>query len=118
MNITIKPVVPELDNAELIRVMKKVFEQYDICKRLPSSPERDEYVKSIEDAVGKLADNEKKLITERYMIDSYRFDYQVYNFNLQISKDTYTKRRNRAFAQLYITLVDTGILEILWVKEE
>lgn len=111
--VKVKQVIPNLSNLQLLNVMKEVFIQYDICKRIPGNAERDEYVSAIENIVNLLPDREKEVITQRYMIDSYRKDLQVYNFclNPPVSKDTYTTIRNKAFAKLYISLSEKGILE-------
>jgi DNA-directed RNA polymerase sigma subunit (sigma70/sigma32) len=92
--------------------MKQVFEQYDICKRTPGNLDREEYVRVISEAVNLLADKEKEVIIQRYMIDYYRNDYEVYNLHLNrpVSKDTYTKIRNRALSKLYISFSEMGIL--------
>ncbi|MGG4096188.1 hypothetical protein [Paenibacillus lautus] len=112
--IIVKSVIPQIGTVQMVKAMKQVFDQYDVCKRTPGNPEREGYAKEIEDAVNRLSDKEKEVIKERYMVDSYRMDYQVYNFHLTkpISKDTFTKIRNNAFAKLYISLSDKGILKI------
>lgn len=113
----VKSVVPNLNNIELNRLMKLVFEQYDLCKRIPGNSERDSYVLAVESAVGRLAEREKEIITQRFMIDCYRKDYEVFSSYIKpsMSKDTYTKHRNRALATLFITLSESGIIQF---KEE
>lgn len=110
--MNVKVVIPQLDNQQVMNAMKQVFEQYDVCKRIPGNPDRDEYVRVINEAVNLLVDKEKEVITQRYMIDYYRNDYEVYNSHLNrpVSKDTYTKIRNRALSKLYISFSEMGIL--------
>ncbi|MFH0070966.1 hypothetical protein [Peribacillus sp. NPDC056705] len=111
--IKVQSVVPQIDKSNLLAVMRQVFKQYDFCKRLPRNTERDQYISAIESAVHQLPDKEREVVTQRYMIDLYRKDYQVYNFILDppVSKDTYSKIRNRAFIKLFIILSDRGILQ-------
>ncbi|WP_218832042.1 hypothetical protein [Paenibacillus campinasensis] len=108
----VKSVTPQFDKNQLLNAMKSLFEQYDICKRTPGNPDRDEYASAVESAVERLSDKEKELITQRYMIDYYRKDYQVYSFILDppISKETYMKIRHRAFSKLFIMLSEKGIV--------
>jgi len=109
----VKTVVPKLNKKEVARAMHKVFEQYDFCKRTPGDSEREEYARKVEAAVNALGGDEKNLVTQRYMIDFYRMDYQVYNFhfNPPISKDTYTKIRDRAFLKLFVVLSEQGLIQ-------
>lgn len=115
--VTVRSVIPQLNNIQLLDVMKEVFEQYDVCKRTPGNSERDEYVKSIDLAVGYLSMKEQEIITQRFLIDFYRKDYEVFSSYIKpsMSKDTYTKHRNRALATLFITLSESGIIQF---KEE
>lgn len=115
--VIVKSVIPKLNNIQLLNVMKEVFEQYDVCKRTPGNPEREEYVKSIDLAVDYLSMKEQEIITQRFLIDCYRKDYEVFSSYIKpsMSKDTYTKHRNRALATLFITLSESGIIQF---KEE
>ncbi|MEK4273180.1 hypothetical protein [Paenibacillus sp. FSL R7-0026] len=109
----VKTVVPKHNSNQVAKVMKKVFEQYDFCKRTPGDSEREEYVRKVKAAVSSLGGDERNLVTQRYMIDFYRLDYQVYNFhfNPSISKDTYTKIRERAFLKLFVLLSENGLIQ-------
>lgn len=109
----VKTVIPKLNKKEVAKAMQKVFEQYDFCKRTPGDSEREEYVCKVKAAVNALGGDEKNLVTQRYMIDFYRMDYKVYNFHFSppISKDTYTKIRERAFLKLFVVLSEQGLIQ-------
>lgn len=115
----VKTVVPEMDPKRIFEVMKRVFEQYDICKVTLGNPERKAYAEAVESAVDLLNDKERNLITVRYLIDFQRSDLNVYTFQLDppISKDTFVKIRNRAFQKLFLTLIDKGIVSECEGKE-
>ncbi|MET3846857.1 hypothetical protein [Paenibacillus sp. OAE614] len=110
--MVVKSVVPDVNNIELNRLMRRIFEQYDLCKRIPGNPERDSYVLAVESAVGRLASREKELISKRYMNDFYCSDKVVFETLLDrpISKDTYTIIRNRAFATMFFCFCEQGLL--------
>ncbi|SEO11871.1 DUF6877 family protein [Paenibacillus sp. OK076] len=115
----VKTVVPEMDLKRISKIMKQVFEQYDLCKFSSNNPIRKTYVDAVNSAVSLLSESEKKLITARYLVDFQRSDLNVYTFHLDppISKDTFTKIRNRAFQKLFLTLIDLGLVSENDAKE-
>lgn len=75
---------------------------------------RKAYCEKIERAVNSLYQKERLLITERYMKDEYMNDLKVYSFifNPPISKETYSKIREKAFYRLALRFDDLRLLEI------
>jgi ArpU family phage transcriptional regulator len=63
------------------------------------------FVQAVEQAVGKLPQEEKKLVTERYMNNEslYLRDHDVIQ-SMEISRTSYVKIRQRAFEKLAMTL--------------
>jgi len=66
-----------------------------------------EFVERVEKAVNQLPDLEKQVIEERYMCRNYDYinDYTVYEAIIPMSKNTYSKVRERAMKKLHIMLV-------------
>ncbi|PQP82817.1 hypothetical protein C0Q44_15645 [Paenibacillus sp. PCH8] len=112
--MVIKKVLPEIDVKAISSVMSEIFKQYVICKCTVSNPDREQYQRDVESAVNLLADEEKDLITHKFMVSEYIKDYQVYNFMIDppISKDTFMKIRASAFYKLAILFQERGILQL------
>ncbi|MGF6358054.1 putative RNA binding protein with dsRBD fold (UPF0201 family) [Paenibacillus sp. 4624] len=108
----VKSVIPTVDHKKVAKVMRGVFEQYDMCKCLTDNPEYKAFKEAIDEAVKSLNEVESHLISERYLIDFYRTDLRVYTVYMEppISKDTYTKVRKRAFHKMFLSLRDQGII--------
>lgn len=109
----VKEVVPEIKKKDMTSIMLKVFEQYQLCRVAQKDESRRKYCEAIEEAVSRLIGREKTIIEERFMKESGVFDYVVYNHKIEppMSKDTYTKWRDRAFQKLYLAFCEEGIIQ-------
>lgn len=70
------------------------------------------YMQKVERAVSKLPGQERILITKRYMEDDYKYDYQIYDIEMPMSKSKFRDLRLRAFYRLAFSLSDLRILNI------
>jgi DNA-directed RNA polymerase specialized sigma subunit len=118
--VKVKQVIPTIDAKNMIPLMEQVFKQYLICKFLDplsnctgsNDTAKTQYQYAIEDVVCELPENEREIITARYMQNEYIKDWQVYELlEIPISKFTYQRRRNSAFNKLFIAFQELGILE-------
>lgn len=66
-----------------------------------------EFVSLVERAVDQLPDIEREVIKQRYMCRNHDYinDYTIYEIKVPMSKPTYIKVRDTAFASLYKMLV-------------
>lgn len=69
-------------------------------------------MQKVERAVSKLPGQERILITKRYMEDDYKYDYQIYDIEMPMSKSKFRDLRLRAFYRLAFSLSDLRILNI------
>lgn len=69
------------------------------------NPAQRAFIQRVESAVSSLPEQEREIITKRFMDISgdYIYDYEVYDA-MQISQPLYTKMRDRAFNKLAIVL--------------
>ena len=90
--------------AQLLRTYRqlKYFESTD---ESILNPAQKAFIKQVENAVNSLPDQEREVVTRRFMQDNadYVKDYEVYEA-LQISQPVFIKVRNRALSKLEIVL--------------
>lgn len=95
----------------LIRVMEGLFEKYRLYKYLTSDnickaeerAEWERFCKEMEYVVSSLFPEEQKIIQERYMVDDYTSDVEVYEKEC-ISHITYSKRKLSGFYNISLML--------------
>jgi len=100
-------------NRQIKKDVERVFHRYRLYKDcFFKNEDQKKFIELVLEQVESLPEQEKEAIKLRYMSSQYVFDYQVYELQLNISKDTYKKRINRAFDVMYKSFENAGFLKM------